>query len=93
MKGIVTVSAFWLFFFFKLWEYDGYCNGLKVFGPETVEIVDYHKIYLKKYKKYAKTVGFYRHKSESVSESFVSLCKSKVDFFKKNEAEKCHGPW
>ena len=36
-------------------------------------------------KKNAKTVGFYRPKSERVSESFVSLCNSRVRKWKKRK--------
>ena len=51
-----------------------------------MEFVDYHEIHLKKSKKkYQKTVGFYRPKSERVSESFVSLCNSRVRKWKKRK--------
>jgi len=51
-----------------------------------MEFVDYHEIHLKNSKKiYAKTVGFYRPKSERVSESFVSLCNSRVRKWKKRK--------
>ena len=56
-----------------------YLSGQIPLVPETMEVVDYHEIHLKNEKtKYAKTVGFYMPKSKRVSESFVSLCNSRV---------------
>ena len=51
MIGIHTVLWFSWIFWKMRWNYDGFCNGLRVFGPETVEFVDYHEIHLKKSKK------------------------------------------
>ena len=86
MIGIHTVLWFSWFFWKMRWNYSGFCNCLSVFGPEIVEFVDYHEIHFKNPKrKYAKTVGFYRPKSERVSESFVSLCNSRVRKWKKRK--------